>query len=360
MDKIGKIINKAGAEAYARMNVGAKSSSDAIATALTSALTTTAKIGLDEQVALITVMDHIQTLDDKYSWIDKGSLEFGVGETFLTAGIKASTKFDANGEWVPNGPVKSLEKYQSTTTGYITRQAENQYSIMEMKKYFRDANTFSELLAKELAANSFTHSREGRELKRYLFGVQVDAKYLPADYSSELDPVKSLIGQNKIDVTVTNRKEVVNYLREFADEMYVNISDKYNMASKTPGGNLFINNVDTGVKALDNTWRKEDTVLIMSIKFVNKLKQELGNTYNPEYWNDFTSLFGHVIVDSLPNEGDIFLVDKKAIRRKVMFDEFSSTYYPRKRAFDNVGVWRETFAVVPWLNCVKFNFTGMK
>lgn len=358
--KLTKLINKVGEQAFREMGDDIiKASSQKIGERLQLAMTTSVKTGLDQQIALITVMDHINPLSDDYSFMDKGSLEFGIGETFLTTGFKNSKAFDTDtAEWVPTGAVESLDKYQASCTGYLTRRAINQYTLVEMKKYVRDASTFNQLVAKELGANTFTNTMETREAKRYLFGINND--YLPADYKSELDKVKKLIGQNVVTKAITSAKEAVEYLRDLMPELYKNISDKYNMGSKTAGGNIFINDSDTGVKPLANTWSKENTVLILSTKFVNRLKKELGNTYNPAFWNEFTEMFGQVITDTFETEGDMFLIDNRAIRRKMLFDEYTVTYYPRKMAYDTLGTWRETYQVIPWLNGIKLNFTGLK
>lgn len=356
--KINKIIEKVGAEAFKKMGDDAvKVSSPEIATRLQSALTTSVKNGLDQQIALITVMEHVNVLNDEYSFMDKGSLEFGIGETFLTTGFKKSKAFNQDSEeWVPNGAIESLDKYQATCSGFITRRANNQYTLLKMKEFVRDANTFNQLVQKELEANTFTKSVETRECKRYLFGL--DSGYLPTDYKTELDKVKTLIGQNKVTKAVTSAKEVIEYLRDLMPTLYKNISNKYNMGSKTPGGNIDISG-DTGFKALDNTWTKENTVLVLSTKLVNRLKKELGNTYNPAFWNEFKDMFGLVIEDTFDVEGDMFLFDKRAIRRKIMFEEYSVTYYPKKLAYDCLGTWRETYQVIPWLNGIKLNFTGL-
>ncbi len=362
-DKIKNLISDISNQTFNKMGVSATSSTFDLARSFTQALTTSVKVGLDEQIALITVLDHMSILPDKFSFIDKGTLEFGVGEAFYTYGFKNSKTLDTttNDKWVPEGTVKSLEKYQSQSSGFITRIAENQYSVIDFKKYFRDAQTFNQLLSAELKANSFTNSMETREAKRYIFGVNVDNKYLPQDYKTSLDPVKNLIGQNKTDVEVNSAKEAINKLREFAQTMYIEISDKYNLASKDQtGGNLFINNVDTKVKPLSNTWNKDDTVIIMSIKMYNKLIQELGDTYNPRYWQEFSELFGTIILENLKDPWKVTIIDNNAVRRKLMYEEYSATYYPRAQAVDCVGVYRETYAVVPWLNCIAFNFTGIK
>ena len=332
-----------------------------IASKLTTALSTTVENGFNKQVAIIQVVDLMQPLENKYSFMDKGDLAYGIGEMTLTMRFKESEESNSTiDEWIPSGALNGLERVQSTSTGAIQRKVGNSYSELDMREFVRDAGTFAQLIAFESGAGAKTKQREHREAPRHLFGINVPDKLLPADYKLKLANIKSLINQNRIVVTTTtNNKSIVNYLHEFADKYYANYSNEYNagrLPTKT-GTNLWIGGVDTGVEAMMNSAKKEDTILIMSTKFQNKLRQELGDTYNPGYWTEFTNRFGQVIEDTFEDDTIMFIVDKGAISSKSVFSEFTNTYYTEKTAFKSLTKWKDFYMVNPIMNIVSFKFT---
>jgi hypothetical protein len=100
----------------------------------------------------------------------------------------------------------------------------------------------------------------------------------------------------------------------------------------------------------------ENTVLIISYKLKNKLQQELGNTYNPAYWTDFTNQFGTVIIDTFTDELSIRILDKDTLGMKNMFDEYTNTYYPLPSAFNTITKWREHWFIIPYKNAFTLKF----
>ena len=346
-------------------DMGPNPTGNEIAVAVSKAVNTpiemTAANGVSKQIAIIQMLDNLRPLTDKYSFLDKGSLEFGIGEMFIATGYKNSqpSATDTN-TWVPEGAIDGLLKYTLTSTGNLERKVRNDYSEFDMREIVRNSNTFSSLISRESEIGQATKDKEHRELSRSLFGITVDTTILPTDYVNELAKIKALLNQNvKAVDTTTDRKSIVNYLYEFMEVYYNNLSTEFNMANKpdNASGNQWIDGKDTGTTLLLNSAHKEDTVLIMSSKFKNRLIQELGNTYNPEYWNAFTSLFGTVIVDTFDSETTMYILDKNAVGKKSMFHEYTNTYYPDKSAYHTLTKWRDHWFAITGLNAFKMTFT---
>ncbi|MDK2819371.1 MAG: hypothetical protein KFW07_00895, partial [Mycoplasmataceae bacterium] len=356
---MSKVTSKISNILFEKGDISPMMSNSTLAVGITSALATSVKVGFDKQVAIINVVELMKPLSNKYDFIDKGDLEYGIGEQTMRMGFKNSEASSITlDNWLPEGPLSGLKQYQSTSTGAIQRKVTNDYSEIQMREYVRNSDTFASLIELESSAGAKTKSREHRESCRYLFGI--DNNYLPADFKTELSSIKNLINQNRIEVkTTTDYKSVVNYLHQFADDYYNNYNTIYNAGNDPTKstGNIFINGVDTGVECLANSAVKEETVLILSTKFVNKLRQELGNTYNPEYWIKFKERFGLVIEDTFTDESIMYVVDKNTVASMSIFSEYTNTYYPDKSAFHTINKWKDYYKVLPFGNLVSFKFT---
>ena len=361
---MSKILEKVATELYTDGTISPSITNSRLASKMTTALSTVVEGAYGKQVAIINVVDLMKALNNPYSFIDKGELGYGIGEQTMSMRFKTSEASNTTIDpWLPSGAVEGLPRIQSVTTGAIQRKVTNAYSEVDMREYVRDANTFANLLNLESTAGAKTKQRENREMSRYLFGINVSDKLLPADYKAAIKSVKDLIVQNRIPVsTTTDYKSIVNYLQEFADNYYANYSNKYNAAcdpTKT-GDNLWVGGVDSGVEAMMNSAEKENTVLIISTKFRNKLRQELGNTYNPDYWLEFTSRFGQVIEDTFEDDSIMYILDKETIASMSVFSEYTNTYYPNNSAFQTINKWKDYYRVIPFMNLVSFKFTKTK
>ena len=361
---MSSIVSKVGNAIFKNSGIGESLSNKVLAEKITTALTTTVENGFNKQIAIIEVVDLMKELNNPYSFMDKGSLDWGIGEQTLTMRFKSSKKSSTEiDDWLPSGNVNGLERVQSTSTGSIQRVVDNSYSEFDMREFVRDGNAFSSLLQLESSAGAKAKQREHRELPRYLFGMNVSDELLPADYKTAVTTIKELVNQNRINVSATtDYKSIVNYLKEFSDKYYNNYSDEFN-AGRNPaqtGNNLWIGGVDTGVKAMMNSAKKESTVIVMSTKFRNRLEQELGNVFNPAYWQDFTNKFGIVVEDTFEDDSIMYIFDKETIATRSVFNEFTNTYYPKKSAFETITKWKDYYRVNPLMNLVSFKFAKTK
>lgn len=357
-----KLINRATREMYDKNGLSDASDGLSIARSITNAFTMSASNGLEQQIAIIEVMNFLNPIPNEYDYIVQGKLEFGLGEQWLGARLKESTKFDPKtASWVPQTK-SEIEKFKASTTNKIERKLVNDYSLQEMKEYVRNSDTFASLVNLEATHNRTRQIIEEREIFRYILGI--DNGLLPSDFKSELTKVVSAFGQHEKTINATDLKDAIKQLKELIFNIQKNPSDKYNIGSKTDGGNIFIDNSDSSVKPILNTWTKNKMFCITSNDFVNDLEIEISPVFHPEFWKDFKSMFGKFQQDTLPNQTSskytMYIFDPDVLKIMNVYDEYTNTYYPDNRYFHSLLTYAYHIRFNPYLNGLKItiNITG--
>lgn len=357
-----KFTKNASKEMYEKAGINPVGSGESLAKSITNAFTMSASNGLEQQIAIIAVMNFLNPIENEYSYIMRGNLEFGLGEQWLGARLKESEKFDPKtASWVPQTK-SEMEKFKASVTNKIERKLVNDYSLQDIKEYVRNADTFDSLVNLEATHNRTRQILEEREIFRYILGI--DNGLLPSDFKSELTKVVSAFNQHEKTINAKDLKDAVKQLKELIFNIQKNPSDKYNIGSKTDGGNIYIDGIDSGVKPVLNTWSSNNMYCITSNEFVNNLEIEISPVFHPEFWKDFKSMFGNFQKDTLPSQTatkyTMYLFDPNIISILNMYDEYTNTYYPDNRYFHSLLTYAYHIRFNPYLNGLKItiNITG--